>query len=200
MHRNHITTLLQNYKQQILPQFVSLKATNFLEEERVLNVFGDFIASENRCFENDCLPGHITGSVMLVNEDFSEVVLTLHKKLGKWLQLGGHSDGSYLTEEVALREAHEESGLKQIKLFSFFTSVLPFDWDIHLIPQTIKMPEHQHFDVRFIAIALDKKLSISEESNDLKWVKVEDAYLLNEEQSMHRQFDKIMALRRSLHL
>lgn len=198
MHRTYITTLIENYKREILPLFVTHHATDHDQEEKTLNAFKDFISSHTRCFENDCLPGHITGSVMLMDPSFSKVVLTLHKKLGKWLQLGGHSDGESVTQEVALREAHEESGLKEIKLFSPSLKnpslILPFDWDIHHIPKTPKIDEHFHFDVRFLAIAYDDKLNISEESNDLKWVPIDEAYGLNQEKSMHRQFDKIKAL------
>ena len=53
-----------------------------------------FIEAQPRCFERDCFDdGHITGSAWVVDPAGSRVLLTHHRKLGKWLQLGGHSDG-----------------------------------------------------------------------------------------------------------
>src|SRR5258706_12466368 len=64
-----------------------------------------------RCFHRDHLPGHITASAWIVNEDFSKVLLILHAKLGRWLQPGGHADGDENVLSVASREAEEETGL-----------------------------------------------------------------------------------------
>ena len=68
------------------------------------------------CFERSCVPGHVTGSAWLVSHDRSRFLLTHHRKLGRWLQLGGHSDGDPDTAQVALREAREESGIAALTL------------------------------------------------------------------------------------
>ena len=94
--------------------------------------------------------------------------MTHHKKLNKWLQLGGHSDGDPDTWKVALREATEESGIDNI---AFVTRQI-FDIDIHTIPENLKKnePEHKHYDVRFLLKAPTEDFVVSEESNFLKWV------------------------------
>jgi 8-oxo-dGTP pyrophosphatase MutT (NUDIX family) len=94
-------------------------------------------------------------------------LLTHHKKLGRWLQLGGHADGDSQVMRVASREAEEESGLKQLALVSREI----FDIDVHLIPERGQEPAHYHYDVRFLFEAdKNETLVVSEESNDLAWV------------------------------
>ena len=92
------------------------------------------------CFDD----GHITGSAWVVDPAGSRLLLTHHRKLGKWLQLGGHSDGEPDTLAVALREAREESGLRVRPI-----SNAVLDIDIHTIPALKGEPAHLHYDVRF---------------------------------------------------
>lgn len=96
--------------------------------------------------------------------------LTLHKKLGFWLQLGGHADGDSNLLSVAIKEAYEESGLNNISVLSEEI----FDIDIHYIPKFKSVPGHYHYDVRFLLKNCDDddKIKISDESNDLRWFNV----------------------------
>src|SRR3990167_3869834 len=89
-----------------------------------------FITREPQCFERECKEGHVTGSALVLNHDHSQVLLTYHRKLNRWLQLGGHSDGNPNTAEVALREAQEESGIQNLE----FVTKKIIDVDVHLIP------------------------------------------------------------------
>ena len=93
------------------------------------------------------------------------VVLTHHRKLGRWLQPGGHSDGDPDTLAVALREAREESGLDVRALDDAI-----FDIDVHRIPARSCEPAHFHFDVRFLIQAEHDRFRVSEESDALAWV------------------------------
>ncbi|MEZ4743472.1 MAG: hypothetical protein R3B45_13685 [Bdellovibrionota bacterium] len=68
---------------------------------------------------------------------------------------------------------------------------MPFDFDIHHIPATKGKPEHLHYDVRYVMIADDHKLEISDESIDLRWFDLSEARKANNERSMLRQFDKL---------
>lgn len=120
-----------------------------------------------RAFHRDHLPGHITGSAWIVDASKQFVVLTHHAKLNKWLQPGGHADGNEDIVDVSLREAKEETGLKKIIL----KQSTIFDIDIHRIPAHKDFAEHYHFDVRFIFEAdKNEPLQITDESNDLQWV------------------------------
>src|SRR5688572_26513021 len=81
------------------------------EEAQVRNDFLAFIAANADCCERTLVSGHCTGSAWLVSADGERVLLTHHRKLQRWLQLGGHADGDTDLAAVALREAQEESGL-----------------------------------------------------------------------------------------
>ena len=171
-------------------------------ELETIGRFYDFLEKHEDCFERTNLFGHITGSAMVIDPNHGSVVLTLHKKLGKWLQLGGHSDGNPLTWQVARNEVEEESGLKDFCLLnpldihgtSAPENTLPFDFDIHVIPAKKDVPEHLHFDVRYLFVAKDLDLQISDESDDLKWFPFSEVSQVTDEVSTLRQLKKIQWL------
>ncbi|MEH6420107.1 NUDIX hydrolase [Pseudomonas sp. CGJS7] len=116
-------------------------------------------------FLRDRLAGHFTGGVWLVDRAGERILLTHHRKLGRWLQLGGHADGDRDLAQVALKEAEEESGLTGL-------SVEPelFDIDRHWIPERRDVPGHWHYDLRYVVRAGDsEEYVVSEESLDLAW-------------------------------
>jgi 8-oxo-dGTP pyrophosphatase MutT (NUDIX family) len=122
-----------------------------------------------------------------VNATGCEVLLTHHRKLDRWLQLGGHADGDGDVLGVAMKEAEEESGLTD---FSHVGHGI-FDIDIHLIPERKGEPAHFHYDVRYVLRAngcLD--FTVSEESHDLRWVKLDGVKTLTSEPSMMRMVAK----------
>jgi len=149
--------------------------------------------------------GHFTGSALVASLDLNQVLLTLHRKLGLWLQLGGHADGDTDLPGVAMRECREESGLQSLSffplrdLFEADTSATPiFDLDIHSIPARPNEPEHLHYDVRYLVLADPRDpLTITPESKDLRWIPLSDAYGLTTEWSMHRQFNKLDWVRKN---
>ncbi|MCG3192679.1 MAG: hypothetical protein DIJKHBIC_01926 [Thermoanaerobaculia bacterium] len=118
-------------------------------------------------------PGHITGSAFIVDRDAGTVLLHFHKRLGKWLQMGGHAEGELDPLQTALREGREESGLLDLVLLS--PEIL--DLDIHEIPGRGAEPSHEHFDVRY-AFLTGRASEIShrdEESDGIAWFGFEDA-------------------------
>jgi 8-oxo-dGTP pyrophosphatase MutT (NUDIX family) len=141
-------------------------------------------------FHRDFLPGHFTGSALVTDPDFTQVLLTHHSKLDLWLQLGGHADGNPHIAEVALRESQEESGIHQFEFFHGPETI--FDLDIHWIPASKNTEGHFHYDVRFLLIAdPTSPLTLTPESKALAWFPLDKAYDLTNEPSMHRQFQKI---------
>jgi 8-oxo-dGTP pyrophosphatase MutT (NUDIX family) len=140
------------------------------EDRTVAEQVSHFVRSHPDCFERTCREGHITGSAWILSPDHHEVLLTHHRKLGRWLQLGGHSDGEGDPRQVALREAREESGLERFRFLPDERDPLPLDLDIHPIPAHGGEPAHLHLDVRFLLVAgLGQQLRISEESKELRW-------------------------------
>ncbi len=174
------------HRESLLEQ-LSEYASRHPEEADVINSFTDFVKSETDCFERSLGKGHITGSAWVVNEDGSQVLLTHHRKLDRWLQLGGHADGESDVLAVAFMEAFEESGLSEL------THLGPgiFDIDIHPIPERKGEPEHLHYDVRYIFRANGStEYIVSDESHDLRWVKPEEVEALTTEASMVRMVRK----------
>jgi 8-oxo-dGTP pyrophosphatase MutT (NUDIX family) len=113
-------------------------------------------------------------------------LLTHHKKLGRWLQVGGHSDGCADPLAVAIKEAEEESGLAVTAL-----AAEAFDIDVHEIPARKSDPAHFHFDIRFVLQAREgEAFQVSDESHDLAWVPVQRLADYTNEESMLRMARK----------
>ncbi|MBX2963769.1 MAG: NUDIX hydrolase [Cyclobacteriaceae bacterium] len=143
--------------------------TAYAEEARYRDQFLKLL-NDGSCFHRHHLPGHLTGSAWIVNNPGTKTLLIHHGKLNKWLQPGGHADGDENIFSVALREALEETGLKNLHP----VIDAPFDIDIHLIPARVDFPEHLHFDVRFIFSASEfDEVQLSPESNQLQWFNIE---------------------------
>lgn len=157
------------------------------DELELVDRFYSFINENVDCFDRNNLEGHVTGSAWLVSPDGRQALLTHHKKLGRWLQLGGHSDGEPDTLSVSQREAEEESGLKVQPLGESI-----FDIDIHEIPARGGELAHLHFDVRFLFRARDLKFVVSSESHDLRWVDLLNIEQFSNEWSVIRMRDKCL--------
>lgn len=196
----YLRTTIEKYTAEILP-FFSKEVTCAKDELLVLEKFKMLLEEKGQsCFERTCYPAHITGSSIVLNKSLDKIILTHHKKLNKWLQLGGHSDGDCMPPRVSLREAHEESGISEGDLSlinpisgenSSLEACLPLDFDIHEIPARKSEPKHYHYDVRYLILAKSDRIKISDESNDLQWFAFDDVKEHTEEISTLRQVEKV---------
>ena len=158
-----------------------------------------FVSENEACFERSLPVGHITASCWIVNalppgeRQRSQALLTWHKRLNRWLQMGGHVESADLTLlDAALREAREESGLANVRPLA----VAIFDLDVHAIPERKGEPEHFHYDVRFLLEADPvEPLVVSPESRDIAWVPLSGIATLNTDASMRRMVAKTAFLR-----
>ena len=133
-------------------------------------LFETLLADPVDPFRRERVAGHFTASCWLVSRDGARVLLTHHRKLGLWLQLGGHADGERDLALAALREAQEESGLSGLVIEPAI-----FDLDRHWIPDHKSVPAHWHYDVRYVVHAGDDEAyTISEESLDLAWRRIDE--------------------------
>ncbi len=140
------------------------------EEAAVVELFGELIdASDVDPFTRERLTGHFTASSWLVDGTGKRVLLTHHRKLDRWLQLGGHADGDRELPLVALREAEEESGLGGLSVEAEI-----FDLDRHWIPERGDVPGHWHYDARYVVhVGGNEDYIVSDESHDLQWRTIE---------------------------
>jgi 8-oxo-dGTP pyrophosphatase MutT (NUDIX family) len=103
-------------------------------------------------FARGIVEGHFTGSAVVVSAAGDRVLLLRHRKLGRWLQPGGHAElGEREGETVALREAREETGIEGFWLHP--TARRPLDVDVHPIPARGTEPAHRHLDLRDLVVA-----------------------------------------------
>jgi len=131
-----------------------------------------------------CLEGHLTSSALILDAAGERALLTLHKKLGRWLQLGGHCDGDGNLAGSALREAREESGIQGLRV-----EPIPIDLDCHRIPALPGEPEHWHLDTRFIVRAPAGAVArAGAESKALRWFTPKELEGLTSDDSVRRLF------------
>jgi 8-oxo-dGTP pyrophosphatase MutT (NUDIX family) len=124
-----------------------------------------FLAARPDGMQRSCVPGHVTASAVVVDPSRDAVLLTLHRRLGRWLQLGGHCEpGDVTVPEAALREATEESGLADLVL-----DPDPLNLDVHPLTCSLGVPT-RHLDIRFLIRApAGARAVITDESLQLEW-------------------------------
>ena len=175
VHRQPLLDLLQRYREA------------FPAEGFVVGRFRDFVTAHEDCLLRSCVPGHITASAWILSSDHRRFLLTHHRKLGRWLQLGGHVDGEPEVHRAALREAREESGIGGFELVGLQGEVVPLDLDVHRIPAIGEEPEHLHYDVRFLLVSEPGRLAKnSAESLELRWFESGDLESVPYEESLYR--------------
>jgi 8-oxo-dGTP pyrophosphatase MutT (NUDIX family) len=124
-----------------------------------------FLAARPDGCARSCAPGHLTTAAVVLDHDARHVLLTLHPRVGRWIQLGGHCEpGDDTLCHAALREATEESGIDGLRI-----DREPLHLDAHPITCSLGVPT-RHLDVRFMVRApQEARPRISAESDDLQW-------------------------------
>jgi 8-oxo-dGTP pyrophosphatase MutT (NUDIX family) len=153
-----------------LAERFSRYAQRWPEEAEAAGEFIALLADTEDPFIRERLTGHFTASAWLVDGPGERLLMTHHRKLDRWLQLGGHADGDRDLAAVALREAEEESGLTDLV-------VMPevFDLDRHWIPERVDVPGHWHYDVRYVVRTTSSEdFVVSDESHALAWRDIDD--------------------------
>jgi 8-oxo-dGTP pyrophosphatase MutT (NUDIX family) len=115
--------------------------------------------------DRSCVPGHLTASALVIDAAGENTLLTLHPRVGRWVQLGGHCEpGDATLRDAALREATEESGIAALEI-----AAEPLHVDVHPVTCSLGVPT-RHLDVRYLVRAPEGAVPvISDESDDLRW-------------------------------
>jgi 8-oxo-dGTP pyrophosphatase MutT (NUDIX family) len=189
MHRRPLLEMLARYR------------AVFPAGSHVADRIAALVEQHRDCFDRTCRPGHITGAAWILSADRRRCLLAHHRKLNRWLQLGGHADGEWYVEQVALREAREESGVNVFDFVPIDGMLMPFDLDVHWIPARYdfdgRMIEdaHEHHDVRFLLIAhAGQEARASDESHEIGWFTPEEVSRLTDEESVLRMLYKSLDL------
>jgi 8-oxo-dGTP pyrophosphatase MutT (NUDIX family) len=124
-----------------------------------------FLAARPDGCLRECAPGHVTGSALVLDHTGTRALLTLHPRVGRWLQLGGHceeADGDIVA--VALREAIEESGVGGLRIDAELAAL-----HVHPVKCSLGAPT-RHLDMQFLVHApAEAEIACSDESLDLRW-------------------------------
>ena len=153
-----------------------------------------FVLRHERPFDRAILEGHLTGSAITVSADGSRVLLLHHRKLDRWLQPGGHGDpGETTGEEVALREAFEETGIEGLALHP--SAPRPLDVDVHDIPARAGEPAHEHLDLRYLVAAPAGAAVAPDlaELHEVRWVPWDEVEALGPDHGLRRALAKAHA-------
>jgi 8-oxo-dGTP pyrophosphatase MutT (NUDIX family) len=153
-------------------------------DESVRQTMLAFLGSAPRGCLREHAPGHITASTLVLDEARENVLLTLHPRVGRWIQLGGHCEESDETViDAALREAVEESGIPGLRIDSRLLSA-----HTHPITCSLGVPT-RHLDLQFLAWAPNKSTAVrSDESVDLAWWPVDALPAGAEHETLNRLF------------
>ena len=138
------------------------------EQARLRDDYLRHLADHADALSRSCTPAHLTTGLLIMSADLDKVLLTLHRRVRRWLQTGGHCESADPSlVEAALREGREESGID----------------DLRIDPSPVRLARHSapcdpdgqtlHLDVEFIAVAPDGAVTRrSVESLDLAWFDV----------------------------
>jgi 8-oxo-dGTP pyrophosphatase MutT (NUDIX family) len=181
MHREPLLALLHDYLRRHPQEIATVQRVE------------ELVRAHDDCFERTCRPGHVTASAWILSPDGRSFLLAHHRKLGRWLQLGGHVDGEGDVALAALREAREESGMQD---FTFLPGPhVVLDVDVHAIPARRDESAHFHHDVRFLLVAAPgQELVVSDESHDLRWFAMDELESVAAEESLLRMGRKVRSL------
>ncbi|HEV7766686.1 MAG TPA: NUDIX domain-containing protein [Thermoanaerobaculia bacterium] len=159
-------------KERLLDQLRGYAAADAAEAEYLRAMLELLENADDAFSRGHFIPGHFTASCYIIDSD-GRLLLHHHRRLDRWLQMGGHVEADESPDLAALREGREESGLHDLAPMSDGI----FDLDIHPIPAGKGEPDHAHFDIRYLARTQTPEAAVADqtESNDLAWVTLDRA-------------------------
>ncbi|MBV8347065.1 MAG: NUDIX hydrolase, partial [Mycolicibacterium sp.] len=169
---------MSSVRDAVIETLTDWQAADFRQAALREAVLGFVLGRDDAC-KRECVPGHITASALVIDSAGTQALLTLHPRLGRWVQLGGHcetADPDIVA--AAQREAVEESGIDDLEVDPDLVAI-----HVHPITCSLGMPT-RHLDLQFVAYAPpDASIAVSDESLDLRWWPL-DALPQNSDQAL----------------
>lgn len=177
-----------NFKEQI-KKYIPYNEQEENDKEMMLNyisIFENVLTRENKM----C---HFTASSWIVNEQRTKVLMIYHNIYKSWAWTGGHADGESNLLSVAIKEAQEETGIKNLKILVndiFGLQILTVDSHIK---RGKFIPSHLHLDCCFLLEADENEmLKINENENSgVQWIDINDVVNVTKEEKMKPVYKKL---------
>lgn len=143
---------------------------------KYINDFDDVLTRQNEY-------GHFTSSAFVLNKERTKILMIYHKIYNSWAWIGGHSDGDSDLLYVAMKEAKEETGIK---------NVAPISKDIYSL-ELINVNGHEkrgkyvgshvHLNVTYLLETDEnEEIHIKEDENSgVKWVPINEVLKMSSE-------------------
>ena len=146
------------------------------EEIKVREIILNFIRKNEDVLRRDNQIAHLTGSSMIFNENWDKVLMVYHNIYKSWAWTGGHADGEEDLLALAIKEAKEETGLKNIHVVSeeiVSLDILPV---VDHYKKECYVPPHLHLSVAYVFQASeDEELRVKEDENSgVKWIPISE--------------------------
>jgi ADP-ribose pyrophosphatase len=141
-----------------------------------INNFDDTLTRQNKY-------GHFTSSAFVLNKERTKILMVYHKIYNSWAWPGGHSDGDSNLLNVAMKEAKEETGIKNvIPIFKNIYSIEIISVNGHEKSEKY-ISSHVHLNVTYLLEADEnEKIHIKEDENSgVKWVPIDNVLDLTSE-------------------
>ncbi|MGI6484657.1 MAG: NUDIX hydrolase [Candidatus Dojkabacteria bacterium] len=162
------------------------------QEEQDKKVFLNYLISFNNCLVRENEFGHVSSSAFVLNKERTKVIMVYHNIYDSWGWVGGHADGDADLLNIAIKEAREETGLKNVK---------PIDEDIFILDilsvsghkkREKYVSSHVHLNITFLLEADEREaLHIKEDENSgVKWVPINKIVEYSRENQMKKVYTK----------
>lgn len=150
--------------------FINFKPT--CEQEAVdQKMIVEFINRNSDCLERSNLAAHVTSSALITNKTFDKVLFAHHNIFDSWAWVGGHNDGNPDALQVALEEAKEETGIKNVIPYSESTFMIDAIYVPNHIKNGLYVNDHIHLNTTFLMIGdeTDPLFVKEDENSGVRW-------------------------------
>ncbi len=152
-----------------------------------INTFDDVLTRTNEIM-------HITSSTFILNKAKDKTLMIHHNIYNSWSWTGGHADGEENLLAIAIKEAREETGVKNVKPIVsdiFSLDILPV---LGHMKNGKYVSAHLHLSVAYLVEVNEDELLVvkSDENSDVKWIPIEKVNEYSNEPHMQKLYDKLI--------